>query len=381
MNVDTLIVIFAGIFGLLVGSFSNVLIWRLPRRENIAFPPSHCPKCDHQLHAIDLIPLFSWLSLGGKCRYCKAPINPRYPIVEAVTGVAYAAIAALYPVTTYGIAPLGLMFLFTILLAGSLIDLAVFELPDELTLVGVALGLLFAGLHGGVGTLPSLPEAVNGALMGAGIVVLIDLLGSWVMRRFRERQYPEFPIGYQQISLGLLVGAWFGPVAALLAAAVSMLVNMGARKVVPIPEIITLGGFFISLALSSSGMGPNLINFLQNGLAGAGAASLLCGVYWWIANARNKDSDTAEDDTPGDPVAMGFGDVKLMAAIGAFLGWQAVLVALVVSVFAGAIIGVAMMAMKKGNKIPFGPYLAIGAVVALFWGEPIIRWYTGMLGL
>ena len=209
MNADTLILLLAGIFGLLVGSFSNVLIWRLPRRENIVFPPSHCPKCDHQLHSIDLVPVFSWLSLGGKCRYCKAPINPRYPIVEAVTGVAYTAIAALYPVSAYGIAPLGLMFLFTILLAGSLIDLAVFELPDELTLVGVALGLLFAFLHKGVGVLPSLPEALNGALMGAGIIVLISLLGSWVMRRFRERQHPEFPIGYQQISLGLLVGAWF----------------------------------------------------------------------------------------------------------------------------------------------------------------------------
>lgn len=381
MNADTLILLLAGIFGLLVGSFSNVLIWRLPRRENIAFPPSHCPKCDHQLHAIDLVPVFSWLSLGGKCRYCKAPINPRYPIVEAVTGVAYTAIAALYPVSAYGIAPLGLMFLFTILLAGSLIDLAVFELPDELTLVGVALGLLFAFLHKGVGVLPSLPEALNGALMGAGIIVLISLLGSWVMRRFRERQHPEFPIGYQQISLGLLVGAWFGPLAALIAAAAAMLVNMGAKKVVRIPEIITLGGFFLSLLLSSSGLGPNLIALLQNGLAGAGAASLLCGVYWWWANVRNKDSDAAEDDTPGDPVAMGFGDVKLMAAIGAFLGWQAVLVALVVSVFAGAIIGLVMLAMKKGNKIPFGPYLAIGAVVALFWGEPIIQWYRGMMGL
>ncbi|WP_135230189.1 prepilin peptidase [Deinococcus fonticola] len=381
MNVDTLMIIFAGIFGLLVGSFSNVLIWRLPRHENIAFPPSHCPKCDHQLRAIDLVPVFSWVSLGGKCRYCRAPINPRYPMVETITGLAYAAIAALYPVTTYGVAPLGLMFLFTILLAGSLIDLEVFELPDELTLVGVALGLIFAFLHGGVGNLPDLPQALNGALMGAGIIVLISLLGSWVMRRFRERQYPEFPVGYQQISLGLLVGAWFGPLAALIAAAASMLLNMGARKVVRVPEIITLGGFFVSLVLSSSGLGPNLINLLQGGLAGAGAASLLCGVYWWIVNARNKQADAEAEDAPSDPVAMGFGDVKLMAAIGAFLGWQAVLVALVVSVFAGAVIGLVMMAMKKGNKIPFGPYLAIGAVVALFWGEPIIRWYSGLMGL
>lgn len=377
---DTLIVVFAGIFGLLVGSFSNVLIWRLPRGESVAFPPSHCPKCDHQLQAIDLVPVFSWLSLGGKCRYCKAPINPRYPIVEAVTGLAYAAIAALYPVSTYGVAPLGLMFLFTILLAGSLIDLETFTLPDELTLTGVVLGLIFAALHKGIGKLPDLPEALHGALMGAGIIVLISLLGSWVMRRFRERQYPEFPIGYQQISLGLLVGAWFGPGAALLAAAASMLLNIGLKKLVPVPELITLGGFLVSLLLGSSGMGSGLINMLQGGLAGAGAVSLLCGVYWWIMNARSKATDKGED-TPGDPVAMGFGDVKLMAAIGAFLGWQSVLVALVVSVFAGAILGLVLMAMKKGNKLPFGPYLAIGAVVALFWGEAIVGAYKGLLGL
>lgn len=381
VSIDLLIVIFAGILGLLVGSFSNVLIWRLPRRENIAFPPSHCPKCDHQLHAIDLVPVFSWLSLGGKCRYCKAPINPRYPVVELVTGGAYAAIAALYPVTTYGLAPLGLMFLFTILLAGSLIDLEVFELPDELTLPGVALGLLFAFLHKGVGNLPNLPEALNGALMGAGIVVLISLLGSWVMRRFRERQYPEFPIGYQQISLGLLVGAWLGPWVALLAAAASMILNVVAKKVIPMPEIVTLGGFMVSIVLGSSGMGPGILGMLHNGLAGAGAVSLLAGVYWWIANSRSKAADTGDDDTPTDPVAMGFGDVKLMAAIGAFLGWQAVLVALVVSVFAGAIIGLILMAMKKGNKLPFGPYLAIGAVVALFWGPQIVNAYKGMMGL
>ena len=82
--------------------------------------------------------------------------------------------------------------------------------------------------------------------------------------------------------------------------------------------------------------------------------------------------DAAECDRLTLPrEAMGLGDVKFMAAIGAFLGWQAVLVALVVSVFAGAIIGLVMLAMKKGNKIPFGPYLAIGAVVALFWGGDI----------
>lgn len=388
MNPDLLLTIFAGIFGLLVGSFSNVLIWRLPRGESVAFPPSHCPNCDHPLAPKDLVPVFSWLALGGKCRYCRAPINPRYPIVETITGLAYAAVAAFFPFTTYGIVPIGLMLLFTILFAGSVIDIETFTLPDELTLVGVILGLIFAALHGGVGHLPDLTGAVQGALLGAGLVVIIDLLGSWVLRRFRERRYPEFPMGRQQISLGLLAGAWLGPVGALVAALLSTGLNVVAKKVVPIPEIITLGGFIVSLVLGSmnggTGLGGGFMHILTNGLAGAGIVSLLAGLYWWIAhrNTRAAEADAPEaEPEPSDPVAMGFGDVKLMAAIGAFLGWQAVLVSLVVAVFAGAIFGIVQMAMRRGNKIPFGPYIAVGAIVAMFWGPQLVEQYKGMLGL
>lgn len=383
MSIDLLLVIFSGIFGLLVGSFTNVLIWRLPRGENIAFPPSHCPNCDHQLHAIDLVPLFSWLSLGGKCRYCKAPIKARYPIVEAITGVAYAVIAAVFPFATYGVAPLGLMLLFTILLAGSAIDLDTYTLPDELTLTGVVLGLVFGFLNGraGVTDLPNFAGALQGALLGAGILVTIDLIGSWVLRRFRERQYPDFPIGYQQISLGLLAGAWLGPWGALAAAIVSTVLNVVSKKVVRIPEIITLGGFLVSIVLASSGMGSGIIVMAQNALAGAGAVSLLAGVYWWWQHRAHKQEDNPAEDAKFDPSAMGFGDVKLAAAIGAFLGWQNLLLAVGVAVFAGAIFGLIQMVMKADNRVKFGPYLALGAVVAMLWGERIISAYKGMLGL
>lgn len=384
MSLDLLLVIFAGIFGLLVGSFSNVLIWRIPRGENIAFPPSHCPNCDHPLAPKDLVPLFSWLSLGGKCRYCKAPIKPRYPVIEGLTGLAYAAIALAFPLTTYGLlAPLGLMLLFTLLLVGSAIDLDTFQLPDEITLTGVILGLIFAALPTGGMTrlLPTLPNAVEGALFGAGIVVLVSLLGSWVMRRFRERRFPEFPLGYQQISLGLLVGAWLGWPAALVAAALSAGVNVVTKKVVPIPELATLGGFVLSLVLSSAGTGPNILSMVNMALTGAGAVALLCGFYWWIHSLQsrrktpNAEADSAAE-TPSDPVAMGFGDVKLMAAIGAFLGWQATLVAFVAAVPLGL-----LLALIFGKKLPFGPALAAGAVIALFWGPHLIAWYRGFTGM
>lgn len=389
MSLSLLIVLFAGILGLLVGSFSNVLIWRLPRGENVAFPPSHCPNCDHPLAPKDLVPLFSWLSLGGKCRYCKAPIKSRYPIVEAITGVAYALIAAFFPLEIYGVGTLGLMVLFTILLASSAIDMDTYTIPDELTLPGVALGLLFAlggaGLYAreGVLGLPNFAQAVDGALMGAGVIVALSVFGSWVLRRFRERQWPETPIGYQQISLGLLVGAWFGPWIGLGVALLSAVVNAFAKKAVRIPELLTLGGFVVSLVLSSAGTGPNIVQMAQGGLMGAGAVALACGVYWWIYWRTHKEAeaDGADTEEQSDPVAMGFGDVKLAAVIGAFLGWERLLVAIVVAIFAGAILGVIQLAMKKENRLKFGPYLAIGAVAALLWGAPLIAWYRSLVGL
>nr|WP_274704861.1 A24 family peptidase [Deinococcus geothermalis] len=380
VSLDVLLVVFAGVFGLLVGSFSNVLIHRLPRGENIAFPPSHCPQCNHRLAPRDLVPVGSWLSLGGRCRYCRAPIRVRYPVVEGLTGLGYALIAALFPLTTFGAGTLGLMLLFTLLLVASVIDLDTFTIPDELTLPGVALGLAFAGWNTRAGAvaagLPTLAGALQGALLGAGLLVTIDLLGSWVLRRFRERQYPERPIGYQQISLGLLVGAWLGPWWGLGAALLSAAVNVAARRVVRIPELLTLGGFLVSVALGSAGFGPGLILMVQGALAAAGAAALSAGVYWWL-----RREPLAEEDAPFDPSAMGFGDVKLAAVIGAFLGWERLLVAVVVAVFAGALLGLLQVALRRENRVKFGPYLALGAVVALFWGGEIVATYRGILGL
>lgn len=384
MSPDVFFVIIAAVFGLLVGSFSNVLIWRLPRGESIAFPPSHCPHCDHRLGVLDLFPVFSWLALGGKCRYCKAPIKARYPIVELLTGIGYAVIALLFPPLTVGWGALGLMILFTILLVGSAIDLDTYTIPDELTLPGVALGILFGFLNGraGVESLPNLAGAVNGALLGAGALVTINQFGSWVLRRFRERQYPELPIGYQQISLALLAGAWLGPWWGAGVALLSALVNFAAKKVIPIPELLTLGGLLLSLVIGSAGVGPGMILMVQGALAAAGAVSLVAGVYWWLQYRGHREDDATDGpDDQVDASAMGFGDVKLAAVIGAFLGWERLLVALVVAVFAGALLGVAQLAMKRENRVKFGPYLALGAVIAMIWGGNIVQNYKSMLGL
>ncbi len=384
MNLDAFFVILAGIFGLLVGSFSNVLIYRLPRGENIAFPPSHCPNCDHPLGVLDLFPVFSWLALRGKCRYCKAPIKSRYPIIELLTGIGYAVIALMYPPLNSGLAPLGLMILFTILLVGSAIDLDTYTLPDELTLPGVALGILFGFLNGraGIQSLPDLQGAMSGALLGSGLIVSINQFGSWALRRGRERKHPEFPIGYQQISLALLAGAWLGPWLGIAVALVSAVINMVTKKVIRVPELITLGGLLISLVIGSAGIGPGMILMVQGALAAAGGVALISGVYWAIYfRLHPEPADDGIEDDDVDASAMGFGDVKLAGVIGAFLGWERFLVVLFVAVFAGAAFGIIQRLSKNENRVKFGPFLAIGAVVAFVWGNGIIEHYRSLLGL
>lgn len=384
MTLAFLYVIFAGIFGLLVGSFSNVLIWRLPRGESIAFPPSHCPKCDHKLGFLDLFPVFSWLFLGGKCRYCKEPINARYPIVELISGLGYALIMYLFPFESYGLAAIGLMLLFTILLVGSVIDLDTYTLPDELTIPSIVLGIGFALLNQQLGfsfsDLPNLQQAIYGALFGAGLLSAVDIFGSLILRRFKERQYPDFPIGYQQITLGMLVGAWFGPLYALIAALIWMVVNVVAKKVIPTPELVLILGFVVSIVIKSSSP-PELLAFISQALTGAGVVAIFCGVFWWIHRLIYKPDPQEEENAPYDPIAMGFGDVKLMAGIGAFLGWQAVLFTLGVATAAGALFGVVQMLRKQENRVKFGPFLALGAIVYLVYGRQVIEWYLSMLGI
>ena len=388
MNVDLFGVVILGVLGLLIGSFTNVLIWRLPRGENVAFPPSHCPTCDHPLSPLDLVPVLSWVSLGGKCRYCQAPISPRYPVIEVLSGLAYAATALLFPLSSFGAGVIGLCLLFTILLAASVIDFETYTIPDELTLPGTAIGLIFGAVNGAaLSPLPHFEAALRGALMGAGVLVVISLLGSWVLRRFRERLYPELPIGYQQIALALfggvvfggLWGSWWTALAGGAAlGAVSAVVNLAARRVVRVPELLTLGGSLLGLAFFGGRGSLSLLTGLQGGLAAAGAVSLLAGLYWWIGSRH----EVAEaDDSPSDPTAMGFGDVKLAAVIGAFLGFERLLVALAVAVVVGAVLGLLQRFTGGENKLKFGPYLAIGAVVALLWGASIIEAYTGYLGL
>src|SRR5262245_15135484 len=126
---DVLIVVWCGILGLLVGSFLNVVIYRVPREESIVQPPSHCPACDRKLTAVDLVPVVSWVALRGKCRTCGAEISARYPIVEALTGVLFALVAWRF-LGSWAMPAYLVFTAFLIALSG--IDLDTFKLPRRI---------------------------------------------------------------------------------------------------------------------------------------------------------------------------------------------------------------------------------------------------------
>lgn len=288
-NHTALLVTACAILGLLVGSFLNVVIHRLPRmlerdwdeqaadhldhrnlthcaqelrlksqpRYNLFMPPSACPKCGHRIRAYENVPVLSYLFLRGRCASCKCRISFRYPIIEAASGAIAGYIALRFG---FSLATIGALCFAWALIALTAIDIDTQLLPDDITLPLLWLGLLM-NLNG---TLAPLPEAVIGAAAG--------YLSLWA-------------------------------------------------------------------------------------------------VYWMFKLATGKEG-------------MGYGDFKLLAALGAWLGWKMLPVIILLSSVVGAVVGVALIILARRGRdipIPFGPYLAAAGLIALFWGEALNRTYLGML--
>lgn len=267
--------LFAGILGLLIGSFLNVVIHRLPimlQREsdnyvamesgremphsspyNLLTPRSACPQCGHPIGALENIPVLSYLYLHGRCSQCRTPISARYPIVEISTAILSAF--AIWHLGS-GVAGLAALPFLWVLVALTMIDADTQLLPDSLTLP-----LLWGGL-------------------------LINLQATYVP--------------------------------------------------------------------------------LSQAVIGAAAGYLaLWSIYWAFKLLTGKEG-------------MGYGDFKLLAALGAWLGWSMLPLIVLLSSLLGAIVGISLMIFKKirrENPIPFGPYLAVAGIIALFWGQSIIHHY------
>lgn len=258
---DTIILVWVGLFGVVVGSFLNVVIYRLPLNKGLVAGRSMCPHCGNQLKWYHNIPLVSFAVLGAKCAFCRKPISWRYPLVELLTGAAY--------VYFFWYLRLSPAFFVWILFASALIVIFFIDLdhqiiPDSITLPGMVLGLAASFLPGGIGIITSL----IGLVVGGGSLYLIAILGEWLFKK----------------------------------------------------------------------------------------------------------------------EAMGGGDIKMAAMLGAFLGWQKVLLVFISSAAIGLIVSIVAMAvsarLRESRMIPFGPFLALAAMLSVLYGDQIIAYYlTHVVGL
>jgi leader peptidase (prepilin peptidase)/N-methyltransferase len=250
-----------GIFvvvGLVIGSFLNVVIARLPEGRSLVRPGSACPGCGAAIAWHDNVPLLSFVALRGRCRACAMPIPWRYPLVEAATGALFGAAAIAFGPTLDAVVAAALL---AALLAITLIDLQHYIIPDAISLPGILAGFLANLATRRV----SWQESLLGIVVGAGTLLVIVVVGSW----------------------------WEGQ------------------------------------------------------------------------------------------EAMGMGDPKLAAMLGAFLGWKVLLFSLFAAAITGGILAAVLMGSglrKRKDPIPFGPFLAAGGAAGLFWGERMVRWYLNAFG-
>jgi len=382
--VTALTVAFAAALGAIVGSFANVVVYRLPRGESVVHPGSRCPSCGRRLSAIDLVPVLSWVVLRGRCRTCHAPISARYPLVELLMAGVFVALVLAFPPEIVGYGVLPLLAAVAMLVMAALIDLERYVLPDVLTLPALGLVLLGSLLWRGVEGLPGPLEAVAGALAGAGILVLINRVGGLVLRRLGDTSERLWPISLDQVNVAAVVGAAFGVWPGLLAGLASLVLNLVTRRTLRIPEALIYGLWLLAVVLSSLGLPVPLTTSVAGSVMAAGAWALIGAAYWWLHDVAKGAEATKPEEVPGEedsePVAMGFGDVKLAAVLGGILGWERLLVAIFLAVTIGAIGGVIARLAGGSRMVPFGPYLLLGGLASLLFGGHVVDWYLGLLG-
>jgi leader peptidase (prepilin peptidase) / N-methyltransferase len=338
------------VFGCMVGSFLNVCIHRMPRGESIVSPPSHCPHCNYSIPWYLNIPLVTWLYLRGRCANCRAPISIRYFLVELLTGLAFLGCWL-----SAGRDHPGVALIYCLVLAGfiaaSFIDFEHFIIPDEITLGGMGAGFvcsfLAPALHGAPTAVASLKASAWGMAVGGGIIFAIVQFGKLVFGRQKLKLAPGSRVIFTENQLVL------------------------PDRTIPYEELF----------------------FRQSDTIRAEARTVEtvdCG-YWNVAvrlspqRLRIGDRELNPEEMPHlelvtDQIvlpreAMGLGDVKFMAAIGAFLGWQAALFSLLLSSVVGAFVGVALIALKRhqwSSRLPYGPYIALAAVLWIFAGNSIL---------
>jgi leader peptidase (prepilin peptidase)/N-methyltransferase len=337
--------------GCIIGSFLNVCIYRMPLDLSVVSPPSHCPKCKYSIPFYLNIPLVTWLMLGGRCKNCGEKISIRYFIVELFTGLTFLACWLQFGHATPANALVYAIFLAG-LIAATFIDFEHFIIPDEITLGGAVVGFLISimvpALHDTTSRGEAAARSFIGIVVGSGVVYAVLRLGKLLFGRERISFPAETKVIFGDTSLHLpdkeipYEEIFYRKTDTVVVTARTVeLIDRSYRDVVVrlAPAELRVGGEKIS---------PDTVPHME----------CVC----------------TEITLPRE--AMGLGDVKFMAAIGAFLGWQGAMFSLMASSLIGAAAGVMMIVVRRrewSSRIPYGPYIALAAAVWLFGGQRIFH--------
>ena len=343
------------VLGCMVGSFLNVCIHRLPLGESVVSPPSHCPHCNYAIPWYLNIPLITWIYLRGKCRNCRAPISIRYFLVELLTGIVFLACWLQFGRQSPALALIYCFFLAGLIVA-TFIDFEHFIIPDEITIGGMVAGFLcsffFPALHHVASVQASLKQSLLGMGVGAGLIYLILRLGKLVFGKHKVELPAETRIVFTETAVLLPDKAI--PYEELFYRQSDAIV-LRARRV----ELVDRCYQNVVVKLS-----PALLQIDEEKLNPETVPHL--------------EAVSSEIVLPRE--AMGFGDVKFMGGIGAFLGWKAVIFSLMVSSAIGSVVGLTLIALgRRQARLPYGPYIAMAAAIWVFAGPQLIQWYESLI--
>lgn len=339
------------VFGCNIGSFLNVCIHRLPLGQSIVSPPSHCPHCKYSIPWYLNIPLVTWLSLRGKCRNCGAPISARYFLVELLTGLTFLACWL-----SFGREFVPLVFVYCLFLSGlivaTFIDFEHFIIPDEITIGGAVVGFVISiflwRLHDADTLLGSVGQSALGILAGAGIIYGILRFGKLLFGRQRVEVPADAKIIFSET--GVHVG----------------------DKEIPYEELFYRRSDVVTLHAQTVELADRCYRDVRVRLT---PEKLQIGDdEFKPEEVPHMEAASAELILPRE--AMGFGDVKFMGAIGAFLGWQSIVFCLMVSSIIGSVVGILLIGMRKrewSSRLPYGPYIALAATLWIFGGKHLFE--------
>jgi leader peptidase (prepilin peptidase)/N-methyltransferase len=342
------------LFGAAIGSFLNVCVHRMPREQSIVNPPSSCPHCGQRIGWFDNVPLVSYLVLRGRCRHCGAKFTARYFLVELLTAALFLAIWVRFDAW---LAPIYWLFAGGLIVA-TFIDFEHFIIPNEITYGGVVLGLVLSALCPALmetdSHLRALGSSALGMVTGAAVLMAIVEVGKLIFGRHKIPLDPDTKIiiADQKLRIGDEEMAW--------------------------PDLFYRESDAIEFHAKTLRFGDQSFE------------NVTVIIHEKTLTVSGKDYDLAElgpIEATADLIivpreAMGLGDVKLLAAIGAFLGWKATLFTVFVSSLIGGAVGLTLILLKKTDwqsRIPYGPYIVVGALMWIFFGQQLVHWYMRLV--